>query len=110
MPTSWALAAIGIAFLLGRWTTSENASVPAAPAPLISPSAPAVAATPTTEESGTDQPKAIKEEPIAAQPTQQAVYYQNCSAARAAGAAPIRMGEPGYAPKLDRDGDGVACE
>ena len=38
------------------------------------------------------------------------VYYQNCSAARAAGAAPIRRGEPGYARKLDRDGDGVACE
>ena len=38
------------------------------------------------------------------------VYYQNCSAARAAGAAPIRRGEPGYAPKLDRDNDGIACE
>ncbi|MGO4441153.1 excalibur calcium-binding domain-containing protein [Rhizobium sp. RAF56] len=38
------------------------------------------------------------------------VYYRNCSAARAAGAAPIRKGEPGYAPKLDRDGDGIACE
>jgi hypothetical protein len=38
------------------------------------------------------------------------VYYANCSEARAAGAAPIREGEPGYAPHLDRDGDGVACE
>lgn len=37
-------------------------------------------------------------------------YYANCSAARAAGAAPIMRGEPGYARKLDRDGDGVACE
>jgi len=37
-------------------------------------------------------------------------YYQNCSAARAAGAAPILFGEPGYRPALDRDGDGVACE
>lgn len=37
-------------------------------------------------------------------------YYPNCSAARAAGAAPIMAGEPGYARKLDRDGDGVACE
>lgn len=38
------------------------------------------------------------------------VYYPNCSAARAAGAAPIRAGEPGYRPALDRDRDGVACE
>lgn len=38
------------------------------------------------------------------------VYYANCSAVRAAGAAPIHRGEPGYSRKLDRDGDGVACE
>lgn len=38
------------------------------------------------------------------------VYYENCSAARAAGAAPLYRGEPGYAPKLDRDDDGIACE
>lgn len=38
------------------------------------------------------------------------VYYKNCAAARAAGAAPIHVGEPGYARHLDRDGDGVACE
>lgn len=38
------------------------------------------------------------------------VYYRNCDAARAAGAAPIRRGEPGYRKALDRDGDGVACD
>ncbi len=38
------------------------------------------------------------------------VYYANCSAARAAGAAPVRDGDPGYASHLDRDGDGVGCE
>ncbi|MET9435511.1 excalibur calcium-binding domain-containing protein [Streptomyces sp. NPDC006551] len=38
------------------------------------------------------------------------VYYKNCSAAKAAGAAPIRSGEPGYRKALDRDGDGVACD
>jgi hypothetical protein len=36
--------------------------------------------------------------------------FANCSAARAAGAAPVRRGDPGYAPHLDRDGDGVGCE
>lgn len=38
------------------------------------------------------------------------VYYQNCTAARAAGAAPVHRGDPGYGSHLDRDGDGVGCE
>ncbi|WP_416371148.1 excalibur calcium-binding domain-containing protein [Streptomyces sp. MB09-01] len=38
------------------------------------------------------------------------VYYKNCTAVRAAGAAPIRRSDPGYGRHLDRDGDGVACE
>ena len=38
------------------------------------------------------------------------VYYRNCSEARAAGAAPVRAGDPGYGRHLDRDGDGVGCE
>lgn len=37
-------------------------------------------------------------------------YYANCDAVRDAGAAPIRIGQPGYARHLDRDGDGVGCE
>jgi hypothetical protein len=36
--------------------------------------------------------------------------YANCTAARAAGAAPVRRGEPGYGTHLDRDNDGVGCE
>jgi endonuclease YncB( thermonuclease family) len=43
-------------------------------------------------------------------PSPSSVYYRNCSEARAAGAAPIYRGQPGYRPALDRDGDGVACE
>ena len=39
-----------------------------------------------------------------------AAYYPNCSAARSAGAAPLYAGGAGYSSKLDRDGDGVACE
>ena len=38
------------------------------------------------------------------------VYFANCAAARAAGAAPVRQGDPGYASHLDRDGDGIGCE
>ena len=44
------------------------------------------------------------------QPTRVEIYYANCTAARAAGAAPVRRGDPGYARHLDRDGDGVGCE
>jgi hypothetical protein len=36
--------------------------------------------------------------------------YKNCDAVRAAGAAPIHVGDPGFEPKFDRDGDGVGCE
>jgi hypothetical protein len=38
------------------------------------------------------------------------VSYENCDAVRAADAAPIHAGDPGYSRKLDRDGDGVGCE
>ncbi|WP_415814373.1 excalibur calcium-binding domain-containing protein [Deinococcus marmoris] len=38
------------------------------------------------------------------------VTYPNCAAVRAAGKAPLLSGQPGYSRKLDRDGDGRACE
>jgi len=38
------------------------------------------------------------------------VYFKNCSAAKAAGAAPVYAGEPGYGKHLDRDGDGIGCD
>lgn len=38
------------------------------------------------------------------------VSYADCAAVRAAGAAPIRRGEPGWDPAFDGDGDGVGCE
>ena len=39
-----------------------------------------------------------------------AELYANCAEVRAAGADPIRIGEPGYSPSMDGDGDGIACE
>jgi len=36
--------------------------------------------------------------------------FANCTQARAAGAAPVSVGDPGYGRHLDRDGDGVGCE
>jgi endonuclease YncB( thermonuclease family) len=43
-------------------------------------------------------------------PPATAVYYKNCTAVRAAGAAPIHAGDPGWQTKFDADGDGVGCE
>ncbi|WP_101596933.1 excalibur calcium-binding domain-containing protein [Brevibacterium linens] len=37
-------------------------------------------------------------------------YFENCTAVREAGAAPVHRGDPGYGSHLDRDGDGVGCE
>lgn len=37
-------------------------------------------------------------------------YFKNCSEVRAAGAAPVFAGQPGYGNHLDRDGDGIGCD
>jgi hypothetical protein len=36
--------------------------------------------------------------------------FASCEAARAAKATPLNRGRPGYSAKLDRDGDGKACD
>jgi hypothetical protein len=36
--------------------------------------------------------------------------YKNCSQARADGRHDIPRGDPAYAPHLDRDNDGIACD
>lgn len=59
------------------------------------------------------KPKPVVHKPVAHKPVggSSSVYYANCAAVRAAGAAPLHAGQPGYeTPRLDRDGDGVACE
>lgn len=65
-------------------------------------------AAPTTTTTAPPPPKATAPAPVVQPPA--AVYYANCTAVHAAGAAPIYRGDPGYSRKLDRDGDGVACE
>lgn len=67
------------------------------------------AAVPRTASSPAPRP-APAPAPVAPAPPAGAVYYANCAAVRAAGAAPIHRGDPGYASKLDRDGDGIGCE
>jgi predicted dienelactone hydrolase len=109
------------AFVVGRISVSEEAPTPvvAVPvgvsgaAPTAAPSAVPAADVPADEvltDYVTPLTAASQDEETEPEPIAEAVYYRNCSAARAAGAAPIREGEAGYASHLDRDGDGVACE
>ena len=68
-------------------------STPTAAAPPVA-AAPEPASAPSADASGSNG----------------SVYFANCTAARAAGAAPLHTGDPGYRSPLDRDGDGTACE
>ena len=82
----------------------------AAPTSQVAPAAPAPAepppAAPVTPANAAPAPAV----PAPAAPAPAAAYYANCAAARAAGAAPLRTGQPGYREQMDGDRDGVACE
>lgn len=83
---------------------------PPAPAPVVPPpAAPAPVVAPPASTPPAPQPPAP---PMTAPPptAPPGVYYANCYEARAAGAAPLYAGQPGYRVELDRDRDGVACE
>ncbi|MFY9809428.1 MAG: excalibur calcium-binding domain-containing protein [Pseudonocardiaceae bacterium] len=92
--------------------------------PVVAPEAD-LAAAPATEAPQTQPAKetqpiespvenTVRPRPVAPQPAAPddggAVYYKNCAEARAAGAAPLHKGEPGYRAALDRDHDDTACE
>lgn len=113
-------------------TVAESAVASLVMTPDESPSAtPEPEATPETEatpepevtpepEPASEEPQEASnapevEEPAAPAPAPQPVraptqMYSSCAQARAAGAAPLYEGDPGYNPRLDRDKDGVACE
>lgn len=56
------------------------------------------------------RPARLAAEPAAPAGPAAGIYYRNCAEARAAGAAPLYRGQPGYRTGMDGDGDGVACE
>jgi len=77
------------------------------------PATPDVTHAPTRVDHNISDPGASSQAPVTHAPrgaSGGSVYYQNCDAARAAGAAPVHRGDPGYGAHLDRDGDGIACE
>jgi endonuclease YncB( thermonuclease family) len=98
---------------LGLWspdTCNGDTTQPAeTPTPQPSPTATKPAATATAQR--TAPPTATpRPTPPPAQPAVKEPFYANRAAARAAGAAPLYRGQPGYRPALDRDNDGIACE
>jgi len=64
---------------------------------------------PPVQQEPAEQPP-VQQPPVEQPAPPAAVSYENCTAVREAGAAPIRRGDPGYASHLDRDGDGIGCE
>ena len=80
-----------------------------APAPQPAPPPPAPAPAPQPA----PPPPAPAPKPAPAPPPPPAPsgkYYQNCKAVWNDLGGPIYRGQPGYAPHLDRDNDGVGCE
>ena len=70
---------------------------------VVAPSSPAIVSIAPVPTAPPTSPPPVAQPPAG-------VYYANCTAARAAGAAPLHVGEPGYRSALDRDKDGIACE
>lgn len=91
---------------LGLWgvnTCNGKRTKPAAVEVTPAPEPPAV--TPSPQYTA-PQPEAV----AAPAPSVSDVYYANCTAVRAAGAAPIYPGQPGFRQAFDRDNDGIGCE
>lgn len=84
-----------------------EAPAPVVPEPVAPPVAPAPAPVVPAPAPVAPAPAPVAPAPVAPAP---APYYQNCDAVRAAGAAPIAAGSPGFQPKFDRDNDGWGCD
>lgn len=130
----YVLPALGLAFFIGMGASGEDSGAKADAKPLAAEARPSatvtatVTATPSAEaepaptvtvtETETARVKVKVTKTVTAEPVEDdysgggggSAYYKNCDAARAAGAAPVHRGEPGYGSHLDRDGDGTGCE
>ncbi|MGW4482786.1 thermonuclease family protein [Amycolatopsis sp. NPDC004368] len=87
----------------GLWAAPCKGAIDA---PTPQPPAPPV----TTKKEAPAPPPQTHEDPPPADDPDVSLSFKNCTEARAAGVTPLHRGEPGYSRKLDRDGDGVACE
>lgn len=109
----------------GESPPSSAASAPVGSAPASSSASPtasvqmsASAQPPVTPEPAVPQQgAALLQATVKPQPTAAALgalpsptpTYRNCGALRALGIQTLLRGQPGYTPRLDRNGDGIAC-
>ena len=92
-------------------SAAASASAAAARAEASAAASASAAAARAAQEEAARQAEQAAPAPVPLMPQQDtSVYYQNCSEARAAGAAPLYRDDPGYRSGLDRDNDGIACE
>ncbi|MCB5181956.1 excalibur calcium-binding domain-containing protein [Streptomyces antimicrobicus] len=98
-------AAVELSLAAPGTACPEQAGAPLKPSkgPSKAPATPSAKAPTKTPDAGSTPGKAATTAPAG-------VYYKTCAEARAAGAAPIRRGQPGYGKHLDRDNDGIACD
>lgn len=65
---------------------------------------------PSSEQTEKSEKKTKSKETKSSSSGKGKAHYKNCEEAKEAGAAPLHEGDPGYSRRLDRDGDGIACE
>ncbi|CAL9342672.1 hypothetical protein C1708_31390 [Streptomyces sp. DH-12] len=133
----YVLPALGLAFFVGIGAgATDDGSAKGDAKPLAAEARPTATVTATTTAAPTAEPEpaptvTVTEtetaevevkvtKTVTAEPVEEdysgggggggSVHYDNCAAARAAGAAPVHAGDPGYGRHLDRDGDGTGCE
>jgi hypothetical protein len=116
------IAIVGGCGSSGDTDVKSTGSTKSAPVAITATVVPTVTVTPTVTKTATSKPTVTTVKPTVQPTTTRATqaprsttssssaYYKNCTAARDAGAAPLRRGDPGYSTDLDRDDDGVACE
>jgi hypothetical protein len=106
-PTSTTVRPAGTPAPLGTTTTSSTTSEPPTTTTTRPPTnttvAPPTTAVPPPATTTTTRPR---RNPDPGPPP----HYDNCFQAWRAGALPLYRGDPGYAPHLDDDNDGIACE
>lgn len=94
----------------GLWGPPCNGNIDAPAAAQSVPST--TTTTPTTTETPPVEQAAAPVAPTLAPTgttTRRDVHYDNCAEVHAAGITTLRRGDPGYSRRLDRDGDGIAC-
>lgn len=123
LPLAGAQASAGDPIVLGEAADPPVVTAPQpvpAPEPVVAPQSAPVAETGTdvpSPRTHVDTPRPVAPAPRVVDPQSSSsgssggsATYANCTAARNAGVTPLHRGDAGYGSKLDRDGDGTACE